>query len=314
MSSLFDSVLSNTQSNYNNATAIHTPVAEKETPTVLVKPSSKVARDYAGRDQELMPVEKLPISSEYGDIPDKKGIFCDQKCINIVANSYQVHQPIDIYNRFVESSNQNGLEVNRVLFNKLSGGMLLSAKYKDIKIAGEKHDASLVFYTSHCGKYCSYLSLDLLRIACDNQVPTIVKNKSRHLIKTKHHARSFDIVSNIGQYLETLPALIEDYNERSELLMQSGSNVDRFVEYAIEHFKIDREAKRFDSKVNRLKDIYYNAPGQAELSDSAYKVWNAFTFHNTHELRDTKMREENRTIKNMDDSAQILVELCELEA
>src|SRR5690606_6279052 len=110
-----------------------------------------IAQQTVIGDHYFYDVEKAPLSGPYGDIEHKKGIFVNQKCINVVSNSYEVHQPSEIYQTFLDVSAKTGLQVNRVLTNKHNGGFLLSAKYDSVKIAGESHDANLVFYTSHCG-------------------------------------------------------------------------------------------------------------------------------------------------------------------
>jgi hypothetical protein len=206
-------------------------------------------------------------------------------------------------------ADRTNLEINRVLTNPTNGGLLLSAKFADTKIVGENHDVNVTFYTSHCGKYKTFLTLDLLRIACFNQVPCLYRNKQRHIFAEKHYQDALDI-NLMESMLEAIPGSVEAYNEKARQLKDTKLPFDSFRDYYVEHYKLKESQKQFDSKVEKLREVYYNATGQRELaSDSAYKAYQAITFFNTHELRDTAMREENILTKRASDSIVVLEEL-----
>jgi hypothetical protein len=265
-------------------------------------------KDYAGRDHNLFPVVSAPISGPYGEIEGKKGIFVKEKNINVVSNRYEVHQPSEILETFQHVADKTGLQINRILPNEHNGGLMISAKYSDCKVLGENHDVNLTFYTSHCGKYKTFLTLDLLRMACFNQVPTLYKNKDRHIFAEKHYKNALDI-KLIGDSLEYIPASITAYEEKAESLNNTKMSFDYFAEMYAKHYKLNKEQKQFDSKVEKLRNVYYNATGQRGLDDSAYKAYQAITFMNTHELRNTAMKAENILTKSSNDSLVFLEEL-----
>lgn len=249
----------------------------------------------------IFEVESLPLHSQHGEIAGKKGLFVDGNCINIVSDRYKIHQPRKVYATFEGLATSHGLTIDKVLTNPTNGGLLLSAHYADVKFLGEEHKASLVFYTSHCGKYRTFLTLDFLRIKCFNQVPALYKNKTRHIISEKHYQNSLDIQS-FEKVLESLPAQIASYNEKAELLQQKSLPFDSFRELYIQHKKLDTSQKQFDSKMAEFKGRYFRANGQNGLSDSAYKAFQAITYENTHLGRNTQMKVENNFIKGGDDS------------
>lgn len=258
---------------------------------------------------EFFTVEKHKISGPYGDIANKKGIFVDGQCINIVSNSYEVHQPNEIYRTFEDVAARTGLEIRRTLSNPKNGGLLISAKYADCKILDESHDINLTFYTSHCGKYKTFLTLDLLRMLCLNQVPCLYRNKERHIFAEKHYKNALDI-ELIGHALEEIPASIAAYNEKASLLIDKKFSFDDFVEFYKGHYNLKEEQKQYDSKVAKLRSIYFNATGQREISgENGYKAFQAITFANTHEGRNTAMKEENILTKNSADSLRVLDKL-----
>lgn len=267
----------------------------------LIRPASTVATVEKATDFDLFTVDTLPISGPYGEIAGKRGIFVGNNCVNIVSDRYSVHQPREIYQRFANVAEQSNLEVNRVISNRKNGGLLLSAKYDNVQILGESHDVNLTFYTSHCGKYKTFLTLDLLRIACFNQVPALYANKSRFIFAEKHYQNSLDL-DLIQQIIAGIPAAIEDYSATAESLIENKFSFESFAELYREHYNLRKEQKQFDSKLEKIKNIYYNAPGQRHLDNSAYKAYQAVTYFNTHEGRNTYMKEENAYIKGGNDS------------
>jgi hypothetical protein len=276
----------------------------------LPEPAREVAQDYTGRKQEFFTVESEPLPSPYGGyIPGKRGLFVNQNNINIVSDKYEVHQPSEIYQTFANVAARTNLEINRVITNPTNGGLLLSAKFADTKIVGENHDVNVTFYTSHCGKYKTFLTLDLLRIACFNQVPCLYRNKQRFIFAEKHYQNALDI-NLMESKLEAIPESVEAYNEKARQLQDTKLSFNSFRDYYVDHYKLKESQKQFDSKVEKLREVYYNATGQRELAnDSAYKAYQAITFFNTHELRDTAMREENILTKRASDSIVVLEEL-----
>jgi len=246
-------------------------------------------------------VESLPLSSHHGEISGKKGLFVNGQCINIVSDRYEVHQPSKIIDSFQNVANSAGLEVGKIITNPKNGGLLLSAQYADIKILGENHKANLVFYTSHCGKYKTFLTLQLLRVACFNQVPTLYKNKSRHIISEKHYKNSLNVEA-FGKVLEGLPAQIQAYNEKAELLQQKSLSFDCFREMYIKGRALDESQKQFDSKMAKFKATYFHAEGQQHLAQNAYKAFQAITYQNTHSGKSTAMSVENALISGGNDS------------
>ncbi len=292
---------------------IEAPQTEEKLPLLAAAIDATKTQDYAGRSHDFFEVEKKPISGPYGDIPNRKGIFCDEQCINVVSNGYEIHQPIEIYNKFAERVDSHNLTINRVLNNPKNGGLLLSAKFANTKIMGEEHDINLTFYTSHCGKYRTFLSVDLLCIPCFNQIPTLYKNSSRFIVAEKHYKNALDIDA-FDQALTNIPQTVLAYNEKAEALKDFHFTYDDFVQFYIESYKVDVEAKRFDKKVEALKNIYYNGANQKSYGPNALKAFQAITFMNTHELKDTAMKQENMLIKGGNDSLKQMERLLVLAA
>jgi len=263
----------------------------------IIVPSSPATQ----KTVELFTVDSLPLHSERGQIENRRGLFVGRDCINFVSDRYEIHQPSEIYQEFVSVAQQTGLEVNRVLTNPKNGGLLLSAKYADCKIISENHNVNLTFYTSHCGKYKTFLTLDFLRVACFNQVPRLWKNNERHIFSEKHYNGSLDI-KLIGSTLEAIPGIVASYNEEAGLLIEQRQNVDTFIDMCRKHYKMDVDGKQYQSKVDKLKSIYFTAPGQRELPDSKYKAFQAVTFYNTHEGKNTMMKAERVYIEGSENS------------
>lgn len=298
MNTLFDTVLLETQNAIqSNLDSVFTNNIENKSTTV----------------DSVFTVEKHPVSSKFGIIENREGIFVNEKCINIVSDRYEIHQPSEIISRFENFSKKCGLEPNRVITNANNGGLLMSAKCAEIKILNEKHIVNITFYTSHCGKYRTFLSLDALRVACFNQVPMLIKRKERHLISEKHYKNSLNM-NLLEKKLGEIPASIAHLTEQAEILQQKKLSFNDFLDMYVSHFKIDKAAKQFDTKVNNLKDTYFSAPGQQHLDNNGWKAYNAITFDNTHNLRDTKYKEETRITKASAQSLEFLEVLLEAAA
>ena len=147
--------------------------------------------------------------------------------------------------------------------------------------------------------------MDLLRMACFNQIPTLYKNKDRFIISEKHYKNALDY-DVIDEALINVPATIFAYEEKAYQLKDKAFSMSDFIEFYIQSYNVDREAKLFDSKIRNLKDVYYNAKGQKQVGPNAFKAYQAITFINTHNVKKTAMVEENRLIKNGNDSLRQL--------
>jgi len=287
----------------NNTPIVNAPALN------LVESTKEVRKDYQNEDQKLFNVESHPLVSEYGTIPRKKGLFVDRKNINIVSGNYEIHQPVEIVEQFQKAGNECGFNLNRIVTNPNKGALLLSGSFPGIKLLGDDHDVNLTMYTSHCGKYKTVVCLDLLRIACMNQIPTICANKKRQIISEKHYKGALEI-SRLGPKLEAIPKMIQAYNERAEILSQSALSFDSFIDLFKQHDKsLKEESKLFDTKIEKLRQTYYNAPGQRQLSNgTAYKAFQAVTYANSHSVenggsvRNTQNAMETTYHKNMNDS------------
>jgi len=311
----FDSILETTQNNQIQQSAqcvevpaliqsatISQPSIPQQSAQVMGDPS--VFSDYAGNAQKILPVQIAPLNGPYGTIENKKGVFCDQKCINVVSNNYELHQPSEILQSFENVAKRGGLAINKVLFNRHNGGLLINAKFDECKIVGEKHDTQVTFYTSHCGAYKTFLSLSLLRIACFNQVPVLNKNKSNHIFAEKHYKNAL-CVATFEKLLEKIPALVSAYNTRAEILQDKTITFETFADLCAEKWKEDKTSKKWEKRYNKLKEHYYHGMGQdIARRDSAYKAFQAITHQNTHGLRNTTMREENLITKSAKESLE----------
>jgi hypothetical protein len=312
--SILDSVLENTQNNINNAVINNTLSSDSATYVPAPQFKKEVHQNYARQESQILDIETHVLRSEkYGDIDHIKGIYCDGKCIQTVSNSYEVHQPKEIAQQFKNVADTHNLDVKKCLFNSKNGGLLISAKYEGTKIAGENHDLSVTFYTSHCGRYRTILSLSALRIACFNQVPLLVKGKQNHLFAEKHYKNALDI-DNFGTLLAKIPKLTDSHNDRAMRLKEGKLSFTDFVELCAEQWKQDITSKRWDKKVRKVRDAYYSGTGQQILeNDTAYKAYNTITFLNTHDLRNSEYREENIITKSAKESLefeQVLLENC----
>lgn len=285
-----------------------------EEPIIEALPIVEVAEIVEEVEPELdvFTVEEKSISSEYGIIKGKKGLYVNKNNINIVSDRYEMHQPKEIIETFREVAKNTGLQFSNkdVILNPRNGGLLLKAKYTDGVFLGEKHDLNLTFYTSHCGKYRTFLTLDALRLACFNQIPVLFKNKKRHLINPKHYAGSLNL-DILSKKIEELPASIKAYEEKAEILNQNKMGFDTFLDMWASHNEVNREAKQFDTKVQNLRDTYYHADGQRGLEDTAYKAYQAVTYDNTHGGRKSDYKQENILTKQSDNSLEMLEVLLE---
>lgn len=299
--------MSNVISLFGNNTQVHES-ATIQNQGIIVPKTIDVATPTS--EHNLFNVDSLTLNTnEHGIVPKKRGLFVNGNCINIVSDRYEVHQPSEIYQRFVNVAEQSNLTVNRVLPNPNNGGLLLSAKYDSVQLRGEQHDVNLTFYTSHDGKYKTFLTLDLLRMACYNQIPTLYANKSRFIFAEKHYqnALNLDLIEDI---LAHIPETLQSYVEKMEMLGDMSINFDTFAEMYREHYKIKTEQKQYQSKMDKLASVYYNAPGQNIIhSGTGYKAFQAVTYLNTHEIKNTAMIEENRLIKNGNDSLNFMDKL-----
>lgn len=264
--------------------------------------------DYKGQPQTVMPVVSKPIHTDLGEIPNKKALLVGDKCINIVSDKYEIHQPSDIFDQFQKVSNKFGLEIRKTVFNPNNGGLLISARYDQTNFVGDDHDVNLTFYTSHCGKFKTFLTMDMLRIACMNQVPALYRENDRHIFAEKHYRNSLN-VDLFGELLADLPTAINTHNEMMEIMRSTSFRRDDFVEFAKDHWKLKKEQAQYESKINKLVSAYNNAPGQSQLEDSVYKAYNAVTYINTHEVRNTPMQNETVMVKNSQDSLKAMEEL-----
>lgn len=260
------------------------------------------------KNQTILPVTSQTIQSNGITIPNKRALMVDDKCVNIVSGAYEIHQPMAIYEQFQTVAQETGLQINGHLYNKNNGGLLISAKYQTAKIIGDSHDINLTFYTSHCGKYKTFLTMDLLRMACMNQVPALYGNKKRHLFAEKHYKNALDITL-MGDLIAGIPQALANHIELMELLQSKSFTIDNFVEFAADHWNLKKEQKQFDSKVANLKAVYLNAQGQSTLGNNAYKAFNAITYINTHNGKNTAMKDENVMTKNSDNTLKAMTEL-----
>lgn len=260
---------------------------------------------------ELPYIEKLNLnSSEYGQIDNIKGLFVKGKCINTVSPDFGIVQPVDVYDSFQNVAKTHGMEINTKLSNYDNGGMLLSSQFDEVKIAGENHNVNLVFYTAHNGRYRTVLCLDILRVACFNQVPMLFKNR-RWIFNEKHYKNHFNI-QEFEQILMGIPESVEAYNQQVEALKIKTMGVKNFIDWYVDFYKVDtiKDSKRTDTKLEQMKEIYSNARGQSEAGkDNAWRAFNAITYYNTHCLPKSIYREENKLFKKGDDSLKALESL-----
>lgn len=282
------------------------------TSTVVATPVIEKPVMSAFEGTNILPVESHPITGPYGIIPNKKALYVAKKNINIVSDSYEVHQLTDIARKFQEISEKCGLQVTHSMFNKHNGGLMISANYSELPLFGkDPHKIDLVFYTSHDGRYKTFLSLNALRQACFNQVPIVYADKGRFIFAEKHYKNALDI-DMIGEALAGIPESIAAFQEKQTLLADKTFSYADFIEFYIQHYKLDKAAKQFDSKVAKAKEVYHSATGQRGLPETAYKALNAITFINTHMGRETAYKAENTLLKGGNDSLTVQGKLLQV--
>lgn len=275
----------------------------------VVNPAPVVFRNYAGKEQTMFNVEKQPIFSPYGVIDGKNGLFVNEQCINIVSDHYEIVQPNDVYQRFAMLADQTNLKINKVLLNPQNGGLMISALFEHTRINGDSHDVNVVFYTSHCGKYKTFLTLDVLRIACFNQVPALYQNKDRFIFAEKHYKNALDL-DLMTEALDNIPASVEAYNIRAQRLQDVKLSKADFIDWYANQLKLKKEQKQYDSKISNIKALYSSATGQTQLADgTGWKAFNAITYANTHNGKQTAYKAENALLKGGDNSLKLLDEL-----
>lgn len=316
--SFLNLVLENTQ-NSQNAKAPALSIVKPATQADKVQAiraqysGTEITKGYGIKDSKVFSVDSLVLGSEeHGPIEGKRGLFVGNKCINIVSDRYEVHQPTDIINSFTKVADACNLKINKILTNPNNGGVLINAEYGGCKIAGEDHNAQINFFTSHCGKYRTIMSLDYLRMACMNQIPALYKAKEKHIFSLKHYKGSLDL-GIIESQLSLIPEAIAEQCERATLLQQTPMSFNDFMDLFTDHAKLEPTAARYDNKVNELRNIYNNEQGQTELSNSAYKAQQAVTFYNTHAGRETSYKEENQLFTKRNDSLkfqEVLLSAC----
>ena len=243
-------------------------------------------------DFEQFEVKSHPVMIGDVIVPNKKILAVDDQFVNLVSGKYQIHQPMEVFESFNNVADKCGLDIQRVISSRLTGGMIIEAKYDTVSFVGEEHDVTVVFFTDHTGRYCTSLSLNTLRHLCMNQAAMLSRGKDRHLFKEKHYNRSLDI-DNFERLLEYVPQSVEMYNARMEQLLEKKFTYGQFQEFFIRMTKLDKESKQYQTKIANLKDCYYNAQGQDVIAnDTGYKAFNVISFMNTHQLRESKAKTE----------------------
>jgi len=231
-----------------------------------------------------------------GDIiPKRKGIFVEDTCVNVVSDRYKVVQPNEIVDTFTSAT---GLTIDSMLTNKAKGSLLIKAFLANPYIDGEEHRINLTFYTSHCGKYKTFLSMQALRMLCENQLPAITKDTGLYLMSSKHYSE-FNF-QELADTLETLPLHMKNFKDQYVELKDVTLSKKQFLELFVEQFKINTNSTRGNNIIEAMRYNYDNARGQRECpSDSGYKAYQALTYHLTHNGRDTVNKMEQQNIENM---------------
>lgn len=228
-------------------------------------------------------------------IPKKKALFVGQKCVNVVSDQYKVVQPSEIVKKFEETA---GITTDKIILNPNTGGLLLSAQVA----TDNEHTHNLTFYTGHNGQYRTFLGLISLRLACFNQLPSLAgQQKDNYLVSAKHYHDN--VVDSIGECLDLVPEIIAKFAEKTAEMKDKKITLAQFVELYIADKKIKEDQKNKDKLINDLKGVYANAQGQALCAnDSAYKAYQAITYINTHNIRDSLNKLETQYINKPKDS------------
>lgn len=268
---------------------------------------------------DIVTVDESPLyapTGENGEMlpqPGKKGLFVENAMINVVSENYKVVQPLQVVKQFMEVAKQTDLKVNKILNNPNNGGLLISSTFEETRIAGEDHNVNVVFYTSHDGKYKTMLTLQTLRIACFNQVPTLYRDRKDNIIFSEKHYRNTLDVDLISKRLLDIPDAVQRYNEIANMLKSASMTKKQFIDFYINHAKIDTEAPRSAGKIAKIENIWQSGQGQ-ELcgSDNMWRALNAVSYLNTHETKAGKFKNENVFLKNQQDTQEVINELVML--
>jgi hypothetical protein len=241
--------------------------------------------------------------------PIKREIVVNGK----VSDSYEIHSPKEIAEAFERVASKTQLEIQKVITNPHNGGLMISAKYDSVQFAGDDHDVNIVFFTSHCGKYKTFLTLQALRLQCMNQAPILSKGKDKHIFAEKHYKNSLDIAL-FENLLSGVPQSVTMYNARVENLLDGKMSYSDFAEWYIEHNKINREAKQFDTNMSKVKEAYFHNDNSKIADGTMYRAFHAITWLNTHGGRNTKFAEEQRLTTKASNSQKAMDSLLKLAA
>lgn len=247
-------------------------------------------------DEKLFDVIESQIKSTHNDsiIPDRKALYVNNKCVNIVSNSrYKVVQPKEIYNRFQQASH---LEITKLVTNPNYGSLLLSASYGKISVGNDQHDLNLSFYTGHNNQYSTFTTLMGMRQACMNQLPAMIGAPSLYLMKCKH-IQDFNF-EELESIIETLPRRVANFQLQCQRLQESKLSFRDFLEAYVSFFKLEESAKK-DKAIASITDVYKKAQGQEIITDdTAYKAFHALTYDLTHNVKQTKNQLEKVNVQN----------------
>lgn len=86
-------------------------VAVQEQPETTTQTTSTVYQDYTGKPQSMFTVEQSDLTSRFGLVSGKKGLFVDSKNINIVSDKYEIVQPSTVLARFEQVAEQSNLDI-----------------------------------------------------------------------------------------------------------------------------------------------------------------------------------------------------------
>ena len=269
----------------NFANFARKPIAPVVAP-VIEPPKPKIELE------KLFTIEESPISDVNGVIPGRKSLIINKKSINQVSEKYGIVQPRDVAQTFEKIS---GLSIDKLKMNPNTGGMLIGATLENTRIDGDAHNISLCFYTGHNSQYRTILTMQALRIACENQIPAMMADKSKFLISEKHYG-DFDF-ARMKSTIESLPARIAAFKEKYAALKDVHLTKSQFIDLFIE-FNKTVESRR-DEVAAHIGNVYTSARGQDSLSDgNAYKAFQAITFDLTHNTRKCKNELEHHFMRN----------------
>ena len=263
--------------------------------TIVVSPDAVYANNAESVERsvdDLFVIEEDTVSTRGMEIPNKKALMVGDNVINIVSDRYNVVQPRTVYESF---KRVEGVTINKMLTNPHTGGLLLASTIQ----GNDDYSHDLVFYTGHNGQYRTVLTLQTLRMACMNQCPTLLANKSQHLISAKHY--QFLDFKHMSEIIKNVPTMVNDFQTTMGLLEGMNLTFSKFAELYMEKEKITDSRK--DKVKEKLEQTYYCEEGQSVLpNDSAIKAFNTITFMNTHNVRKSKSEMETRYLKKMGNS------------